>query len=378
MASKSGSKTKTKITGHILQDNAPSFLGVRRVLVSRIGTEWKIGDRLPAISELARTMGVGQNNAQRAVRELVAEGVLFSRRRLGVFVRQLPGEAAQQGPDVKLPLSGKVLGMAVLEPAAPFLRRMMEGFTQVVREAGGDTTTIPLNESQTVLPEATGMWGMVVFNPNSFVTVMPGKQNLVIVATAGHINLDLISRFDSVSVDQYQGGALAGRVLREAGCKRVAFLGHRISLQDRRYDLTSSARLHGFECVWGQPLEAQDLIYTPGYSVPSGGGAFTDYLALKKRPDGIFAASDELAVGFIVAAASHGMKPGRDFQIVGFDGQDQDLPGDLSGTSLTTVRVPAQEMGRRAAQLMIKREADPTTPAQRVLLTCSISTVKWN
>jgi DNA-binding LacI/PurR family transcriptional regulator len=371
-------RSKAKITSLILQDNAPSFLGVRRALVSRIGTEWKVGDRLPAISDLARTMGVGQNNAQRAVKELVSEGILFSRRRLGVFVRQLPGDHAQQALDARLPFMDKTLGMAVIKQPAPFVQRMMDGFTQAVREAGGETRVVIADESYPVIPETTGLWGLAVFNPNSFVTAPPGKQNIVVVATAGHINLDLISRFDSVSVDQYQGGALAGRVLREAGCARVAFLGHKISAQDKRYDLTSSARLHGFECAWGKLLEPADLLYTLGYSVPSGAKAFAEYMSLSQRPDGVFAASDELAVGFIVAAASHGLKPGRDFQIVGFDGQDNDLPGDLSGMTLTTVRVPAAEMGRRAAQLMIKREADPTRLAQRVLLSCSISTVGWN
>lgn len=360
----------------ILKDNAPAYLGVRRALVERIGRECKVGDRLPPISELARSMGVGQNNAQRAVRELVAEGILFSRRRLGLFVRELPSDAAEQTHDAQTPLMGKLIGMATAAVAVPFIERMMEGFTQVIREAGGKTAVIPDVTQKDVVPDPTGYWGVALFNPGINMQPPADKRNIVIVSTADHIHPDLIARFDMVSVDQYQGGALAGMTLVKKGLKDACFLGRPLVRGTKRLDLTSSTRLHGFESAWGSHLKASRLIHVEGYSTNSGRKAFATWQAMSPRPQAIFAASDELAVGFVETAISQGLKPEKDFTIIGFDGQDRNLPESFKNTAIMTVRVPALEMGRRAAQLMLRREADPTRPTQRILLPCTISTIK--
>ncbi|MCW5861305.1 MAG: substrate-binding domain-containing protein, partial [Caldilineales bacterium] len=84
------------------------------------------------------------------------------------------------------------------------------------------------------------------------------------------------------------------------------------------------------------------------------------------RPDAVFAASDDLAIGFLAAAAAHGLRPAEDYHLIGFDGQD------LAGNTLTTIKVPAMDMGRRAAQLLIERFDDPHKPARRVQLECTL------
>jgi LacI family repressor for deo operon, udp, cdd, tsx, nupC, and nupG len=355
---------------HLIEDDAPVYVGVKRALRQRLGSQWRVGDRLPPVADLARLLGVGQNNAHRAVRDLVAEGVLITRRRLGTFVRRLPLEVRDTAA-LSRTLQGVTIALGFnKDQPPPFIQRMIDGFREVAQDAGADTVLFPRIDEG--LNPPAGVWGCVLFNPSTRVEAKPGKMNLAVVSTSDHIHPSLLSRFDSVLVDHYQGGSLAGRLLRDLGCQRPCFLGRRVAVKRYRYDITSSLRLHGLEMGYGELMDDQRLIYTPNYSVLSGGKRFAVYLEKQPRPDGVFCASDEIALGFMAAASSHGMVAGRDFQLIGFDGQDNEVDGP-AGAQLTTVRVPATMMGRRAAELMIQRAADPTRPVQRVLLPCTLS-----
>jgi LacI family transcriptional regulator len=354
---------------YLVQDGGPAYLGVKRALLERIARSGRAGDRLPPIRELAQEMAVSPNNVQLAVRELVGEGVLFSRKRLGLFVRSLPERRTSRRAARELPMLGRsVTLVSNCIPVVPFIQRMMQGFEQVLREAGAQTQRLAHDPEVMALP-APDSWGVALFNPNSAARLSESVRHAVVVSTADHINADLVGRYDRVGVDQQQGGMLAGRVLRSAGCGKACFLGARIANGTRRYDQTSSSRLHGFEVTWGGHLEPERLLYTPGYSLNSGALGFNAYARLDPRPTGVFAADDDLALGFMAAATGAGLLAGRDFQIVGFDGQDTRASVDAR---LTTIRVPDEQMGRLAAQLMIQRVQDPSRPLQRVSLPCSV------
>jgi DNA-binding LacI/PurR family transcriptional regulator/DNA-binding transcriptional regulator YhcF (GntR family) len=357
-------------TDHLV-DDAPLYLVVKRSVRARIGVDWRVGERLPTVSDLAREMGVGHNSTHRAVRDLVAEGILLSRRKLGTFVRRLPTtthDTPQEAGDLKGITIGLVHNGANPEP---FIQRMMDGFRMGIQGTGAQTEQVEMDPRQVTLPQTKGMWGLVVFNPNGMLVAPPGKTNLTVVSTSDNIHYSMLSRFDIVGLDQYQGGSLAGLVLKEAGCKSVCFIGRQLKSGNKRLDVTSATRLHGFEMSWGEQLMPNQLIYVLGYSVHSGGLRVADYLAMDPRPQGIFAANDQLAQGFLVGASAHGLVAGKDFHLVGFDGQDlgEPLP---HVPHLTTVRVPCEQMGRRAAELLIRRFRDPARTRRRVLMSCSL------
>jgi DNA-binding LacI/PurR family transcriptional regulator len=75
------------------------------------------------------------------------------------------------------------------------------------------------------------------------------------------------------------------------------------------------------------------------------------------RPTGVLAITDVLALGALDALAARGLRPGYDVSVVGFD----DIP-DATTAQLTTVRQPAIERGRVAAELLLD---PPTDPADR-------------
>lgn len=77
-------------------------------------------------------------------------------------------------------------------------------------------------------------------------------------------------------------------------------------------------------------------------------------LSLPEGPTAVFAASDWLAIGGLAAIKERGLRVPEDFSLAGFDDIDVAAYCD---PPLTTIRLPAYEMGRiamRALSEMIK------------------------
>jgi DNA-binding LacI/PurR family transcriptional regulator len=88
-------------------------------------------------------------------------------------------------------------------------------------------------------------------------------------------------------------------------------------------------------------------------------------LSLPEKPTAVFAASDVLAIGAIAAARERGIRVPDDVSVAGFD--DIDFAA-FSHPSLTTIRVPAYEIGRLAVKVLLElMNNDPTHSRQYCL-----------
>jgi LacI family transcriptional regulator len=74
--------------------------------------------------------------------------------------------------------------------------------------------------------------------------------------------------------------------------------------------------------------------------------ALSAFLKVEARPHAIFAETDELALGAIAAFEDHGISPGRDVRVIGFD----DLPHIAEG--LTTLRQDFANIAKTALELL--------------------------
>jgi LacI family transcriptional regulator len=83
------------------------------------------------------------------------------------------------------------------------------------------------------------------------------------------------------------------------------------------------------------------------------------------RPSAIFAGDDRAAAGVYKAAWDHRLRIPEDLTIVGFD--DNPETANLTPT-LTTVRVFTNELGRQAAELLLRFIAHPESPPASVVL----------
>lgn len=150
----------------------------------------------------------------------------------------------------------------------------------------------------------------------------------------------------SLNFDNFEGGRLATHHLLALGHRRIAF----ISGDDVHPDAVERQR--GYRAA----LEAAGVAYDPELVVPGqfveGGGlqAAEQLLDGSKEFSAIFAANDQMAIGTLLALYRRGMRAPRNVSVVGFD----DLPGSMFALPpLTTVQLPALEMGRLAAAAML-------------------------
>lgn len=199
------------------------------------------------------------------------------------------------------------------------------------------------------LPALRSLDGLIVmstpFGDRVAAAMRRGRLPAVLVDVGGH---DL----PTVLSDDYEGGALAARLLLAEGRSRLAYLGHRQVLDD--FDSPSRRRQRGFEATVAQlgASEQVDVVLT--------GSSFAEALdsaeALLRSgtPDGVFAHTDELAAAVLGAASRIGLCVPQDLSVIGFD--DGPLAEALQ---LTTIRQPLRETGAWAARSLLQVLADP-------------------
>lgn len=103
------------------------------------------------------------------------------------------------------------------------------------------------------------------------------------------------------------------------------------------------------------------LITIGDFTQDSGAAAMTRLIAARPDIDGVFAASDLMAVGAMSVLAAAGRRVPADVAVVGFD----DSPVATSTTPrLTSVRQPIEAMGREVARLLIDA-VEATDPVHR-------------
>lgn len=150
--------------------------------------------------------------------------------------------------------------------------------------------------------------------------------------------------------DNEQGGYLAGHCLAKAGHRHVLFIGS----DD---DMISGARRFA-GCQRALKEIGEDVLidrFTGAYTVDCGRAAAEYFLAGRPRPTAIFATSDEITVGLLEVLREAAILIPREVSIVGFD----DIgPLHLFAPSVTAVRQPVRQLGKRALEILLDMDPD--------------------
>ena len=178
-------------------------------------------------------------------------------------------------------------------------------------------------------------------------------------------------RAPSVTVDNVAASEAAVRHLLDGGHERVVHVAGPV------YSQHSRDRRQGVERAFSRSaLRFHDGVFVEGGARLEDGyraalALFRD-AAPDARPTGVTCFNDLVAMGVLRALAELGLDVPGDVSVVGFD--DLQSSAYLS-VPLTTVRVPKREMGRHAADLLLRQIDDagsarpaPPRPAERVSL----------
>jgi DNA-binding LacI/PurR family transcriptional regulator len=363
--------------------NRKTYQSIKADLCGRLGRGSSSNGRLPPIRKLAKDLGVGQSSLHQAVKELVTQGLLISKPKLGTFINASPEDFRLEQKKTQNmisnapadhPLSQKWTHLLYYRSAMAerFYQEAAESFTTTLAGLGMKVTKDYLEtEHSDQLLKWDQPNALVIINPTQTLKLACGQsQALIAINTTQHCNLQQRDRFDLITIDDIQGGIVAGEYLRKNGWTEVCFIGIS-SLSDKtRYDKTSQDRLEGLTRGLGSPIPPAWQIQCSNYDMVYGAIAVSEWLKLSPRPEAVFAVSDDIAFGFINGALSHGLQPGRDYQIIGLDGQQ--MGKELGAGTLTTVAAPIADMGKMAAKLLIDRFNNPQRRSQRILLGCDL------
>lgn len=200
-----------------------------------------------------------------------------------------------------------------LTPREPSAERYQRQLAEI-----GATGAIFLGQGgqQDILQELAGRFPFVVYG-----AVMPG------------------SAYCTVGSDNLAGGELAGRELARRGCRHALLLGDPETDQVR-------LRFEGFAAGF---TGSHSTLAVRGFSYE---GAYHALQARLRsdvdRPDGVFAASDTLAMAVIRAAREAGLTVPGDLSVVGYN----DIPqSQIFEPPLTTIR----EDDHRAGSLLVEK-----------------------
>ncbi|AUA09885.1 LacI family DNA-binding transcriptional regulator [Streptomyces malaysiensis subsp. malaysiensis] len=311
--------------------------------------------RMVGIKDVARQAGVSVGTVSNVINrpEMVAE---TTRDRVQAVIERL-GYVRQESARQLRAGRSRIIALLVLDMANPFFVDVASGAERAAREAG--LGVMVCNSAQSPDEEADYL-GLFAEHRVRGVLVTPAD------VTGG--NLDGFRRHDipfvfvdrevpsaegcSVSVDDIEGGALAGRHLIAQGHRSVVYVSGPMLLpqcQDRRAGLLSAFAEEGLPAETMIHIEAERL------DVASGRDAGARLLGISPRPTAVFCANDLLALGVLQALFAAGVSVPGEVALVGYD--DIEFAA-AAAVPLTSVRQPAFRMGHTAAELLIEETGE--------------------
>lgn len=260
------------------------------------------------------------------------------------------------------------VGVIITNVDRIFFTRVIRGIQDVLTTAGYRLTVCSSNDSleaeQSFFRMLCGNWadGIIVdtvadsgqaawFGEMAGANIQKRKIPVIGLET----RMDAFG-MDSVGIDNRQAAMDATSMLLQAGCRRIA---HIAGVSGSPL---AQERLEGFEAAAGECACAVE----PGdFSPNSGYLAMVRMLNSGARPDGLFAANDQMAVGAIHALLERNLRIPEDIKVAGFD---DTFVASLIKPTLSTVHVPKYRMGVQAAGQLLARMGGDGSEARHIVL----------
>lgn len=339
-----------KVPIHIDRDSAvPIGVQLSEQLAWLIATRaFAPGDSLPSIRTLASLLGIHHHTVREVYRDLQVDGLVAVRHGAGVTVKEF---SALQLARVRAVRGISTIGVLIagFDPFyLPFLRGVERAAVEarllpIVSVTEDSPVKARLQISQLI---ASGVGG-------------------IIAASVGEVTRDELSAEDERSIvpvvycdqpDQFEESIVFDAPT--AGYELAIHLaghGHqRITLIAPALDMPNVAKLaSGYErAVAEGRIRGLDFVSSDGFGIDAGRRAAARASKAVRQPTAFATASDELAIGVLAAARDLGLRVPDDLAIVSY--------GEIEAARfveprITTVALPAEEMGLLAARRLAAR-----------------------
>jgi LacI family transcriptional regulator len=248
----------------------------------------------------------------------------------------------------------RTLGLVVLDIANPFFTDVARGVEETANAAG--LAVILCNSDDRAAKEAAHLDVLTEQRVQGVIITPTAELSPALDALRRRgVPVVLLDRraagtdHCSVAVDDALGGRLAADHLLERGHRRIAFVGGHSDLPQVR------ERRDGVELAVRKTSGSEDAltVLSPADLTVAGGREAAEQIIgmpAARRPTAAICANDLIALGMLQEMVRHGVRVPDDFAIVGYD--DIDFAA-AAAVPLSSVRKPRQELGRRAAELVL-------------------------
>lgn len=308
-------------------------------------------ERQTTIKDIAQTLRLSTSTVSRALRDAPDVGEETRR-----AVKALAEELDYQPNKLALSLLKKQTNMiGLIIPNLDYvLSAMVKGIDEIALEAGYTVIVCQSDES----------FGREIVNTKRLLDSL--VDGLIISVSSETMIFEHIKKIQAkkkplvlfdrviynikvpkVRLDNIEGGRLATQHLIDQGYKRIALLAGPENLS------ISNERKEGYiqTLKQGKLKFDKSLIFHCDFNQEYAYLATKELLALKVRPDAIFAISDRLAIGAMLAIKEAGLKLPKDIGLVGFNNEPITK---LLTPSISSVEMFAFEMGKATAKLFLE------------------------
>ena len=325
--------------------------------------EWNKQQR-PGLADVARRAGVSTATVSRV---LNAPGKVRTSTRLRVeaAIEQLayvPDGAARGLASGRLRSIGAIvptLDNAIFATCIGALQRRLDahGFSLLIATSEYDPA-LELRAAQALL--SRGIDGLMLVGNHRPETLNRylERSGLPCVRTWVHAP-DQAS--PTIGFDNHSAAARVAGYLLDLGHRRIGMIAGQSDRNDR-----AAARVAGVRSVLadrGVPLDAALLVQRP-YDIAAGREGLRALLANPEPPTAVICGNDVLALGALLETQALGVAVPQALSLTGFD--DLPIAANLV-PALTTVRVPAAELGRRTADYLLAKLEGRNPPAHTEL-----------
>lgn len=301
------------------------------------------------LKEIAEAAGVSVPTASRALTNSTHPMNAETRERIIAVARKMGYQPNLVARSLRTERTNTV-GLIVENILSPFIPPIIRGIEDILKTQGFFSTIINSDWDEEIEAEAINSLNNRKIDGIIFIETWHRSAKAIQEKTDKPFvfvhRLFHSQKENTIRVDEIYGARLATGHLAKLGHKKIAFING-----PKDWD-ASVKRLKGYHQeldAWKIPCRDEYIRYGD-WEVGGGYQATQSIIALPDRPTAIFAANDLMALGAIYAIQEAGLRVPEDIAVVGYD--DRNFAG-IVRPALTTVTLPAEEMGEEAAKLLL-------------------------
>ena len=251
--------------------------------------------------------------------------------------------------------SARMIGLIIPSITNPFFTQMASEIEKTADEHGyrlifcNTGTDIEKEKAALTMLISMNADGIILTTSNEDIEAYVKQCNVPIIVTDRLF--EKTTNHNHVHCDHYVGGRMATEYLIECGCKKI------VCVKGPQQISSAKARYDGYKDVCKEK-RMEEYTIDCEYDFDAGLSMTEELIKKFSDVDGIIACNDMVAFSIYKILKKQGINVPEQIQLIGFDGI---YLSELLTPELTTIAQPIEEIGRKAAELIIHKEENVTS-----------------